>query len=67
MLRATGAAALGGAASLPVSTLAGMINVVVTNPLWVLVTRLQARSRQGPLPQQAAGEEPQRQRRRTPL
>lgn len=33
---------LGGVAALPVAALAGALNVVATNPLWVLVTRLQA-------------------------
>ena len=41
-LRASGRPALGGAAALPVAAAAGALNVLLTNPLWVLVTRLQA-------------------------
>ena len=33
---------LGGVAALPVAAMAGALNVLATNPLWVLVTRLQA-------------------------
>ena len=42
VLRASGRPTLGGAAALPVAALAGALNVLLTNPLWVLVTRLQA-------------------------
>jgi adenine nucleotide transporter 17 len=44
-LRHSGRSVLGGAAALPVAALAGALNVVLTNPLWVLVTRLQAAGR----------------------
>lgn len=45
LLRASGRATLGGVLSLPVASAAGALNVLATNPLWVLVTRLQAAHR----------------------
>lgn len=45
VLRATGRRGLGGAAALPVAAAAGALNVLCTNPLWVLVTRLQTAER----------------------
>ena len=45
VLNASGRPTLGGAAALPVAALAGALNVLLTNPLWVLVTRLQAAGR----------------------
>jgi len=50
-LRNSGRPSLGGAAALPVAALAGALNVLLTNPLWVLVTRLQASSAERPAPQ----------------
>jgi adenine nucleotide transporter 17 len=44
-LRVTRRSALGGAAALPVASAAGALNVLLTNPLWVLVVRLQAAER----------------------
>ncbi len=44
-LRATRRPALGGAAALPVASAAGALNVLLTNPLWVIVVRLQAAER----------------------
>ena len=46
---------LGGAAALPVAALAGALNVVATNPLWVLVTRLQAHHKSQPSTQPSDG------------
>lgn len=45
VLRTTQRRSLGGAAALPVAAAAGALNVLATTPLWVLVTRLQARER----------------------
>jgi adenine nucleotide transporter 17 len=46
-LRRSGRRHLGGAAALPISAAAGALNVLLTNPAWVLVTRLQANAAAG--------------------